>query len=102
VPVELGGVRVGRPQQEGGFAVREDAAGRVLGVQVLEAPRGEVFAEEPARRAADPERVPAREDVVMEARLGDLGGLDRAAEPVVSLEDADAPAGAGEQRAGGE
>jgi hypothetical protein len=102
VPVELGGVGVGGPQQEGGLAVRKEASRRVLGVQVLEAAACEIVPEEPARCAADPERVPAGEDVVVEPGLGDLGRPDRTAEPVVSLDDADAPAGSRQQRAGGE
>ena len=73
----------------------KSGAGRKLGVQVLEPARGEVVAEERVRGAADPERVPGREDVVVEAGLGDLGRLDRAAEPVVPLEHADAPAARG-------
>jgi hypothetical protein len=39
---------------------------------------------------------------VHEARLGDLLRPDRAAEPLGALEDADAPAGLREQRAGDE
>jgi hypothetical protein len=43
--------------------------------------------------------VPAGEDLVHEARLGDLVGPDGAAEPVAPLEDAHAPAALREQRA---
>ena len=95
-------VRVGGAKQERRLAVRIGRAGREVGVQVLEPAGGEVVAEQGVRRAADPERMPGGEHVVPEARLGDLGGLDRAAEPVVPLEHADAPAGTGEQRAAGE
>jgi hypothetical protein len=102
VPLELGGVRLGSPKEEGGLAVGEDGSARVLGVQVLESARREVVAQEPARGAADPERMPAREDVVAEAGLRDLRRLDRAAEPVVPLEDADRPACSCQQGAGGE
>ena len=63
--------------------------------------RRELVAELRVRRAADPERMPRAVDVVLEARLGQLLGLDRAAEPVVALEDADAPVGPREEgRAG--
>ena len=99
VAIELRAVRVGRAEQKRRLAVREERRGRVVRVQILEPARGEVVAELGVRRAADPERVPGAEDVVVEARLGDLGRLDRAAEPVVALEHADAPAGPREQRA---
>ena len=99
---ELRRVRLGGAQQERRLAVREQRARRQLGVQVLEPARGQVVAEQRVRGAADPERVPGAEDVVPEARLGELRRPDRAAEPVVPLEHADAPAGAREQRAAGE
>ena len=73
--------------------------GRQLGVQVLEPARRELVAELRVRRAADPERMPRAEDVVVEPGLGQLRRVDRAAEPVVALEHADAPARAREQRA---
>ena len=73
-------------EQERRLAVGERGRRRQLGVQVLEAARGELVAEQGVRRAADPERMPAREHVVVEAGLGDLGGPDAAAEPVVALE----------------
>jgi hypothetical protein len=47
--------------------------------------------------AADPQRVPRTEDVVLEPRPGDLGRADAAAEPALSLEDADVPTGLREQ-----
>ena len=53
--------------------------------------RRELVAELCVRGTADPERVPGAEHVVEEPRLGQLLGLDRAAEPVVALEHADAP-----------
>ena len=65
---------------------------RQLGVQVLEPAGRELVAEHRVRGAADPERMPGGEHVVVEAGLGDLRRLDRAAEPVVALEHADAPA----------
>ena len=69
------------------------------GIQVLEPARSEVVAELGVRSAADPQRMPRAEDVVVEARLGELGAVNRAAEPVVPLEHADVPARAREQRA---
>ena len=51
---------------------------------------------------AGEERMPAGEDLVHEAGLGDLGRPDRAAEPVVPLEHADAPARLRKQRGGDE
>ena len=70
----------------------------MLGVQVLEPARVQVVLQLGVRGAADEERVPAREDLVAEAGLRELGGADRAADPVVPLEDADAPARLREQR----
>ena len=102
VAVELGGVRLGGAQQERALAVREERPRRQLRVQVLEPVPREVVAELRVRGAADPERMPRAEDVVVEPRLGDLGGLDRAAEPVVPLEHADVPARLREQRTAGE
>ena len=99
VPLELLGVAVGAAEQERCLAVGEGRGGRVLGVQVLEPARGEVVAELRMRRTAHPEGVPRTEDVVVEAGLGDLGRVDRAAEPVVALEHAHAPARAGEKGA---
>ena len=57
----------------------------------------EVVAELRVRGTTDPQRVPGAEDVVLEAWNGDLVRLDRPPEPVVSLEDADTPAGARKQ-----
>ncbi len=100
--VELGGVRVGGAQQERRLAVRKQRRRRMLGVQILETVTGEVAAEPGVRRAADPERVPGTEDVVMESRLRDLRRLDRAPEPVVPLEHAHVTPGLGEQSGAGE
>jgi len=55
----------------------------------------EVVAELRVRRTAHPQWMPRTEQIVQEPGLAELGGADRAAEPVVSLEDADAPARAG-------
>ena len=71
-----------RVGEERALAVRERRRRRVLGVQVLEPARGELVAELRVRRPADPERMPGAEDVVQEAGLGQLRGLDRAAELV--------------------
>ena len=95
---ELGGVAVGGAQEERALAVRERGRRREVGVQVLEAVPRELVAELRMRRPADPERMPRAEDVVLEPRRGDLGGLDRAAEPVVALEHAHVPAALREQR----
>jgi hypothetical protein len=102
VPVELGGVRLGGPEQGGALAVRVQRRRRELGVQVLEPVRCERVAELRVRGPAHPERVPGAEHVGLEAGLGDLGRLDRAAEPVVALEHTDVPATLREQRRTGE
>src|SRR5262245_27539296 len=70
----------------------------MVGVQVLEAVARKVAAQLSVRRPADPERMPGAEDVVLEAGLRDLCGLDRATEPVVPLEHAHTPPCLGEQR----
>ena len=75
------------------LAVGVRRRGRVLGVQVLDAARLELGAELRVCRAPDPQRVPRAEDVVMEARPGDLRRLDRAPELGFALEDTDAPPG---------
>ena len=98
VPVELLRVRVRAPEQEGRLAVGIERRRRVVGVQVLEPTRRELVPELRVRRAADPERMPGAERVVEEAGPGQRLGLDRAAEPVVALEDDDAPVRAGEER----
>ena len=95
---ELSRVALRVAQQEGGLAVRKGGRRGQVGVEVLEAALGELVAELRVRGAADPERVPRGEDVVDEPGLRDLGRADRAAEPVVSLEHADVPASADEER----
>ena len=102
VPVELGGIRVGRPQEERGLPVRKQRRGRMIRVDVLEAVTREVVAEPGVRGAAHPERMPGAEDIMVKARLCDLGRLDRTAEPVAALEHADAAARFGEQCRAGE
>ena len=100
---ELGDVRGAVGREERARAVRERRAGRQVGVQVLEAERVEVGLQLGIGRRADPERVPGGEDLVREpGRRQAVDGLDRAAEPVVSLEHADAPAVLREQRGAGE
>ena len=59
-------------------------------------------AEQRVRGTADPQRMPAREHVVVEAGLGDLGRADAAAEPLVALEHDHVPAGPREEGAAGE
>ncbi len=90
-----------RSQEERGCAIGKRGRGRQIGVQILEPARREIVAELRVRRASNPERVPRAEDVVQIAGLGELGCVNRAAEPVVSLEHADAPTGAREQCAAG-
>ena len=96
---ELACVPLGVAEEERGLAVREGGRRGQVRVEVLEPARRELAAELGVRGAADPERMPGAEDVVDEARLGDLRRVDRTAEPVVALEHADAPAAASEQRA---
>ena len=64
--------------------------------------RGELIAELSVSGTADPERVPGTEHVVEEPVLRELVRLDGAAEPVVPLEDADAPPALRKERTGGE
>ena len=100
---ELGHVRRAVGREERARAVRERGRGREVGVQVLEPEPVEVRLQLGVGRGADPERVPGGEDLVREARCGQaFDRLDRAAEPVVPLEHADAPALLREQRRGGE
>src|SRR5215218_8329498 len=100
--VQLGRVLVRRAQKEGALAVGIERPGRQIGVDVLEAVPREVVRELRVRRTPNPERMPGAEDIVPEARHGDLVRFDRPAEPVVSLEHADTPAVAREQRGAGE
>ena len=95
---ELLRVPLRRAQEERRAAVRKRRRRGQLRVEVLEPARRELVAELGVRGAADPERMPGAEDVVQEPRLGQLLGLDRAAEPVVALEHADAPLRSREQR----
>ena len=74
----------------------------MVGVQVLEPARRELVSELRVRRAADPKRMPGAEDVVLEPGLGELRGLDRAAELGAALEHANIPAGPGQQRSAGQ
>ena len=95
---DLGGVPSRVAEQEGGAAVGKRGRRRQVGIQVLEAALGELWPELRVRRPGDPERMPGAEDVVAIAGHRELGRVDRAAEPVVSLEHADAPARARQQR----
>src|SRR5206468_9284378 len=101
VPVELLRVRVRAPEQEGRLAVRIERRRWVVGVQVLEPTRRELVPELRVRRAADPERMPGAEDVVVEPGLGELRGLNRTPEVPAALEDANVPAGPSQQRRAG-
>ena len=95
---ELRRVTLGRAQQERALSVRERRCRREVRVQVLEPMPCEVVAELRMRRPAYPERMPRAEHVVLEAGRRDLGGLDRAAEPVVPLQDANVPAALRQER----
>ena len=70
----------------------------MLSVEVLEPARGELVAQLGMGRAADPERMPGAEDIMQEARLGQLRRLDRSPQLCLALEHADAPAAPREQR----
>ena len=90
---ELGDVRgaVGREEACSSRPGRRAAVGR-SSVQILEAERVEIRLQLGIGRRADPQRVPGGEDLVCEpGRREAVDGLDRAAQPVVSLEHADAP-----------
>ena len=96
---ELGDVGGAVGREVRARAVRERRRGRQVGVQVLEPEPVEVRLQLGVGGRADPERMPGGEDLVREPRRGQaLDGLDRAAEPVVSLEHADPPAVLREQR----
>src|SRR5439155_9356729 len=68
VALELRRVWVGGRSQEGALAVREQRAGRLLGVQVFEAAFAERGAELGMCGASDPEWMPRAEDVVVKPR----------------------------------
>ncbi len=99
---ELGDVCLGAAEQEPALPVRERGRRRHVRVHVLEPVAGELTLEPGMHRPAHPEGMPRAEDVVPEAGPGQLGGLDRAAEPVVPLEHAHVPAASREQRRTGE
>ena len=95
---ERGDVLLVRGRQEDALAVREERRGRQVGVQVLEPARLEVafssaYAAEPVKSGCQQAKTSCTKP-----GLGDLRGPDRAAEPVVPLEDADAPARLRQQR----
>ncbi len=90
---ELGRVHGTVGGEVGARPVRERGRGRQVRVQVLEPEAVEVRLQLGVGGRADPERVPGGEDLVPEAGGGEpVDRLDRAAEPVVPLEHADAPA----------
>ena len=99
--LELRGICVGVRGEERARAVREQRAGRVLGVQVLEPALGKGGTELCMCRAADPERMPRAEHVVMEARLGELGCPHSAAQLSFAFEDGHAPAATCQERRAG-
>ena len=96
---ELARILPGVAEQECRRAVRKSARRRQIGVEVLEASRGEVVRQLRMRCAAHPQRMPRAEHVVEVAGHCELLRPDAAPEPVVALEHADAPAGVGEQGA---
>ena len=99
VTIELGDVVLERRRQERCSAIGEERAGRQVGVEVLEAVTRQVVAQLGVGRRAREERMPGGHQLVREARRGELGGrVDGAAEAVVPLQHADAPALAREQR----
>ena len=101
--VELRDVRLERGVEEHRAPVRERRRGREVRVDVLEPAPVELVAELGVGGGAGEERVPRAQHLVREARQRVVGlGVDRAAEPVRALEDADAPAVPGEQRRGGQ
>jgi hypothetical protein len=102
VTVELFRVGVGASEQERRLAVGKERGRRVVRVQILEPTRRQLFPQLSVRRPTDPERVPGTEDVVDEPGLGQLSGLNRTAQVVAALEDADAPPGPGQERSAGQ
>jgi len=102
VSLELGRIAVSARRQERALSVRVERPRRVLRVEVLETALCELLAEQRMGRTPDPEWMPGAEDVVPEARLGQLGRFDRAAELCLAFEHADAPAGAEEEGCAGE
>src|SRR6185437_7727598 len=101
VPVELGSVSLGPGGQGSALAIRKERAGRVHGVQILEAAFGERVAELRMCRTTDPEWMPSAEHVVVEPGLGQLRRADCAAELRLALEHGDSPTCAREERAAG-
>ena len=100
--LELLHVRLVRGRQEGARAIREQGPRREVGVQVLDAPGAQLVLQLGVDARADEERMPRREDLVDEPRLGDLRRADRAAQVVVPLEHEHPLPAAGEQRRAGE
>ncbi len=101
-PLELLDVALVRGREEDTGAVLEQGAGRMLGIQILEPPRGQLLLELLVGRRAGEERVPGGEHFVEEPWQRELLGADRAPEHLVSLEDEHAPARSREQSGAGE
>jgi hypothetical protein len=98
VALEFLDVGLVRGREEDALAVGKERAGRQLGVEVLEPARVQLVAELGVGGRAHEEWVPGGEDLVREARLGDLRRPDRAAEVVVALEHEHALPRPGEER----
>src|ERR671911_235819 len=100
--IELLGVRVCAPKEEGRLAVRIRRRRRQVGVEVLQAVPAQLVSQLGVRRSARPQGMPGAEDVVQVAGLVQPRCPPRPAELVLSFEDGDAPAGAREERSAGE
>ena len=96
---ELLDVVLERRGQEGGAPVGEKRCRRKLGVEVFETMAAQVVAELAVGSRPRKERVPRSHQLVREAGRGQVvHGSDRAAEHLVALQHADAPALSREQR----
>ena len=103
VAVQLGDVVFERRREERARAVGERSRSREVGVQVLDSAPVELVLQLGVGGRAGEEGVPRRKELVREAGLRQLGRrADAAAEHVLALEDAHAPARSGEERRSGE
>ena len=101
--LELGDVGFERGGQEDARSVGVGRRGRRLGVQVLEPTAIEIRLQLLVGGRADPEWMPRGEHLVGEAWSREIGRRpDAPSEIVVSLEQADTPAGLREERGAGE
>ena len=100
--VELLRVRVRAAEQKRRIAVRIERRSWILGVPVLEPASRQLVAELRVRRAADPERMPGAEDIVLEPGVGELRRLNGPTKVLAALEHANVPPAPRQQRGASE